>query len=360
MMDDETLRTGGIQMAYHRTEDFSRCVSNCEQLLRAACGAASEDRIVTLTASGTAGMEASVIALFSPGERVLVVNAGDFGQRFADICRIHALEVVEVRLEAGRQLTDSDLKPHEHGGFAGLLMNHHETSTGVLLDLAPAARFCRRHELPFVVDAVGSFLADPVSLAGDGIDALIFSSQKALALPPGLCFVALSRRAQLRAGARPRRSYYFDLNTYLSDLERGQTPFTPAIGLIRQLERRLMSLLEKGVAAHVDSVNALAVDFRERIRGLPLRPFAGSPSNAVTALEPTDGTSPAYYVGRLEQEFGLFVCPNGGQLRDRIFRVGHLGHLSRSDNLLLVAALREIASQPRGTRSGKPPRPTQP
>jgi aspartate aminotransferase-like enzyme len=140
-------------------------------------------------------------------------------------------------------------------------------------------------------------------------------------------------------------------------LERGQTPFTPAVGLVRQLERRLLSIMDEGVTRHVDSVNALAVDFRERIGGLPLRPFSESPSNAVTALEPTDGSSPAYYVSRLEEEFGLFVCPNGGNLRDRIFRVGHLGHLSRSDNLFLAAALREIACRPRGRRTGIPVQP---
>ena len=199
-----------------------------------------------------------------------------------------------------------------------------------------------------VVDAIGSFLADPLAMAELGIDALIFSSQKALALPPGLSFVVLNARAQLRAHQVPRRSYYFDFRRYLADLARGQTPFTPAIGLVCLLERRLERLVQRGVAQQIETIRARATDFRRKIAGLPLGLFSEAPSNAVTALAPLDGTSPDHYVGRLAHDHGIFVCPNGGPLGRRIFRVGHLGDLTPADNTRLAGALRELAPAERG------------
>lgn len=342
MLDAATRCDGGEQMIYHRTAEFSRCILHCEALLKQACGARPNDRAILLTGSGTAAMEAVVLNLFAPRRKVLVVNGGDFGHRFSEIAAVHGLSVVEIKLAPGERLTAEDLRPHRNGGFSGLLVNHHETSTGSLMDLALLSQFCRHQGLVFVVDAIGSFLADPLDMAALGIDALILSSQKALALPPGLSVALLSERAVDRIGIVPPRSYYFDFDRYLADLPRGQTPFTPAVGVIRQLERRLGQVLQTGVARQVAGVRALALDFREKIRGLPFRLFSDCPSNAVTALEPLDGVPPAHYVERLAEDFGIFVCPNGGALRDRIFRVGHLGELTPDDNTRLADALRSL------------------
>lgn len=342
MMDAATRCEGGGQMIYHRTEEFSRCILRCEALLKQACGARPNDRAILLTGSGTAAMEAVVLNLFAPRRKVLVVNGGDFGRRFSEIAAVHGLSVVEIKLAPGARLTAEDLRPHHNGGFSGLLVNHHETSTGGLMDLALLSQFCRHQGLIFVVDAIGSFLADPLDMGDLGIDALILSSQKALALPPGLSVAVLSERAVGRIGTVPPRSYYFDFDRYLADLPRGQTPFTPAVGVIRQLERRLSQVLQAGVTRQIAGVRALALDFREKIRGLPFRLFPECPSNAVTALEPLEGMPPSFYVNRLAEEFGIFVCPNGGPLRDRIFRVGHLGELTPEDNTRLADALRSL------------------
>ena len=343
MMDEITRHCGSAQMVYHRTPDFSRRILNCERLLKQACVADEETRVVMVTGSGTAAMEAAVVNLFAPGENVIVVNGGDFGARFADIARLHAINVTEARVEPGCQITGSILQPLARSGFAGMLVNHHETSTGTLFDLALIARFCREHGMLLVVDAIGSFLADPVSMSEFGIDAMICSSQKALALPPGMSFVALGARAQRRVQQIPPRSYYFDFRRYLADIERGQTPFTPAVGILCQLERRLELLVANGLGRHIDNIRERAADFRGKIRDLPLRLFSNAPSNAVTALAPLDGRAPAYYVGRLAREHQIFICPNGGALKERILRVGHLGNLSRADNTRLAGAFRDLA-----------------
>ncbi len=277
MLDAEVRGVGGRPMVYHRTDAFSRRIENCERLLKAACGARPEDRVIMLTASGTGAMEAAVTNLFAPGEKVLVVNSGDFGRRFLEICEGHGCRAIEIALAPGRQIRSSQLEAVDASGCAELLVNHHETSTGGLLDLGLISRFCREHGLLLVVDAIGSFLADPLSVAAAGIDALIVSSQKALALPPGMSFVVLSARAAERARQPRRRSYYFDFRKYLDDIVRGQTPFTPAVGLILQLERRLEQVAAAGPAAVIGGVARLALDFRRRIGGLPSARFPRMP-----------------------------------------------------------------------------------
>ncbi len=345
MMHDYTLHEGGRLIDYHRTTDFSSQMLQCERRLKRLCDAGPDDRIVMLTASGTAAMEAVVLNLFNPRERMVAVNSGEFGGRFVEIARLHGHELAEITLKPGRQIRPGDLEQCRTAGCVGFLLNHHETSTGSLLDLDLVSRFCRERGLLLVVDAIGSFLADPLSMTRQGIDALIFSTQKGLALPPGMSFVALSERAIQRVSAATPRSYYLDLRRHLTDMQRGQTPFTPAIGIVRQLEVRLDRILEHEPAAIVTATRRLAENFREQLGGLPLRIFPECPSNAVTALAPTDDRTPDYYVRILASDYDLCVCPNGGKLKDQIFRVGHLGDLTFAENARLVRALREIAAR---------------
>jgi aspartate aminotransferase-like enzyme len=345
MMHDYTLREGGQPIDYHRTAEFSRQMLHCEQMLKRLCDARPSDRVVLLTASGTAAMEAVVLNLFRPREQMAAVNSGEFGGRFVEIARLHGHELAEIALEPGRQIRGEDLARCRTEACTGFLLNHHETSTGSLLDLDLVSRFCRERGLLLVVDAIGSFLADPLSMTRHGIDALIFSTQKGLALPPGLSFVVLSERAVQRISAAAPRAYYLDLRRHLTDMQRGQTPFTPAIGLVRQLELRLERILEHEPSAIIDATRRLAEDFRAQLAGLPLRIFPECPSNAVTALAPTDDRPPDCYVRRLADDYGLCVCPNGGKLKDRIFRVGHLGDLTWADNARLVRALRDVATR---------------
>ncbi len=356
MLDEETLDGGREQMAYHRTAQFSARLLRCEEGLKAACGAESGARVIMLTASGTAAMEATLINLFDAHDKLIVVNSGDCGNRFVEICRLHGMVVREIRLEAGRALHEEDLARIDSAGCAGLVLNHHETSTGGLHDLELAGRFCRGRGLILVVDAIGSFLADTVRQAACGIDALIVSSHNGLALPPGMSFVVVSRLAAERARHVPSRSYYLNFARYLADGLRGQTPFTPAVGIIRQLESRLKRVLARGVDRIVADTAALATDFRSRVSGMPFRLLAERPSNAVTALQPLDGRGPLHYVRRLAEGHRLFVCANSGALQQRIFRVSHLGDLSTAHNAQLASALAGIcvsAARP-GSAARKP------
>lgn len=341
MMPDDVLRSGAEPLPYFRTDAFSRAVLNCEARLLRLLKAPAGYRTVVLTASGTAAMEAA-LGGFGEGDSLVVLNAGAFGERFAEICRFHRLPHEELKVAPGSPMPTQGLKPASP--VNAVVVCHHETTTGTVYDLDAWDAFCKANNALLVVDAISSFLADPIDLSSQCIDALILSSHKGLALPPGLSFVVLSPRMIRRIETGRARSYYLDLSRYLKDGVRGQTPFTPAIGVLRQLEKRLEALAKGGADAQVRRTALLASDFRKRIRGLPLDLFSSNPSNALTALVPRDGRSALWYVERLREDFGLYVCPNGGDLQDRVFRVGHLGDLTVRDNARLAAALKKLAA----------------
>lgn len=339
----ETLAIGGERTPYFRTEEFSEVMLESERLMLELAGAGAGSRVVFLTGSGTAGMEAAVLNVLCENDRALVVNGGSFGSRFCKICETHGIPYDELKLQVGRQVRATDLVAFEGKGYTALLVNKHETSTGVLYDMDLLATFCLRNKMLLLVDNISSFLADEFDMATQGVDVMIAGSQKALACAPGVSIVVLGARALARVGRNHPRTFYLDLKTALLDGTRGQTPFTPAVGTLRQIHTRLKGIAAAGGAtSEVSRTRALAEDFRERIRNLPLEVASESPSNAATPLHPSNGQSAYDIFEELKTHHGIWVCPNGGALREVLFRVGHMGNLTPKDNENLVEALTEV------------------
>ncbi len=342
-MADDILEIGSQQVRYFRNNAFMNKMLRIEQVFLEILKARSQSRLITLTASGTGAMEASIINCFNANEKMLIINGGSFGARFAEICKYHGQAYEEHTLEAGKSLNIEDLSTLDLKSFSCLLVNHHETSTGSLYNLDEITKFCKKNDLFLIVDAIGSFLADPIDLSTNDIDILIVSSHKGLALQPGLSFLVLNERAIKKIQQSAGRSYYFDLKRALLDGTRGQTPWTPALQIIDQLEVRLETILKDGVTATINKVKGLAEDFRFKLNSMPFKIFPENSSNAITALEPLDNRySPDDYVNRLLIEREIYVCPNGGELGRKIFRVGHLGDLSIEDNDFLIQSIKHI------------------
>jgi aspartate aminotransferase-like enzyme len=342
-MYPESLRIGGEQLPYFRTPEFSSIVKSCDETMRELAGASADSRTIFLTASGTGAMEAAVINTVGGSERALVIRGGSFGERFGEICRDNRIKFDAIDLEPGRSLPPEALERAHLSRYKALLVNAHETSTGLLYDIDRIGEACRKAGTMFIVDAISAFLCDPIHMEKMGIDLLITSSQKALALPPGLSLMVLGPRALDMVGNIRPRSHYFGLRKYLEDGERGQTPFTPAVGVILQLAERLESVRKEGAENLVRRSASLARHFRSSIAGLPFAIFPDRPSNALTALAPTDGVSAYEIYTKLKDGYGLVVTPNGGKLRDRVFRVGHMGNLDESKLDALAQALKEIS-----------------
>ena len=339
---EDVRNIGHEQVPYFRTEEFSKIMKENEELMLKFSKAPSNSRTIFITGSGTASMEAVVMNCFTEKDKVLVINGGSFGQRFSELCDIFQIPHDDIKLEVGKALKKEELYKYDNQGYTGLLVNVHETSTGVHYDIEMISDFCKKNNIFLVVDAISSFLADSFDMAALGVDVMITGSQKALACPPGISIIVLSPNAISRVENNKVRTMYFDLKSALKNGERGQTPFTPAGGILRQINVRLKEIENSGgVEAETKKIKELAEDFRNKIKGMPFEMVSESMSNAVTALHPTTASANDIFL-ILKDEYQIWVCPNGGNLKDIIFRVGHIGDLTKEDNSKLVDAFNDL------------------
>ena len=333
-MSEETLRIGAIQTPYFRNESFSEVLKQCEKDLLILANAPQGSRVVFLSASGTGAMEAAVMNLMGASNQAVVINGGTFGERFAQLCERYDKSWSEHRVHLNNLSNTDELK--EYAGDT-LLINAHETSVGILYDLDAIGTFCRNKGWLNIVDAISMFVTDPLDMIRQNIDALILSSHKGLALPPGLSMVVLSPRAIARL--QPVQSVYFDFNAYLSDGLRGQTPFTPPVTIILQLQARLAQIRHNGIYTEYAKARKNAEYFRGSISALPLKFYSDFMPNAMTTLSPIDDRSAYTIVEDLKKYYNIAVAPNGGELHNTVFRVAHMGAITIEYTDILINAL---------------------
>ena len=340
MSSEEVLKIGGEQTPYFRNDEFSSIMFENEELMKEFTYADKDSRVVFITGSGTAAMEATVMNVFNEEDKVLVVNGGGFGQRFVDLCQLHNIPHDEIKLEFGCDVTKEILDSYSGKGYTGFLVNICETSSGVYYNLDLISKFCKKNNIFLVVDAISSFLANPLNMTEQKIGAVITGSQKALACPPGISVIVLSKDALKRVENNKCRCMYFDLKDVLKNGERGQTPFTPAVGILLQINARLKEIKHSGgVEVEVKRIAILASDFRDKISDLPFEIKTESLSNSVTAVYCNNASE---IVDRLKFDYNIWINPNGGELADKMFRVGHIGNLTIEDNDVLIEAFHDL------------------
>ena len=343
MFDEvKAVRGNGESVPYFRTQEFSDMMLDTDRLLRKFAGTVESSRTIYLTASGTGAMEAAVLNCFTPKDRLLIIDGGTFGHRFAEICAMHDIPHDVISLAFGEVLEERHFEGHRDRGYTALLVNVDETSTGQLYDMELISNFCREKGMFLVVDAISSFLCDPFDMDSWGVDVMIASSQKGPCVSPGLSMVLLSERIlRERVMKSDYRSMYFGFKSYLENFKRGQTPFTPAVGVCVELHAALRRIESIGLSRHLGKIAEVAKDFRDRLQDLPVRIPAYPLSNAITPVifeEPI-----AYRVFELlKNRYGIYVNPTGGALHDTMFRVAHIGQTDVKDNCMLVEKIREV------------------
>ena len=342
MSNANILKIGGEQVPYFRNMDFSKLMLENEKLIKEFAGTTKYGRAAFMTCSGTGSMEASVINMFTPKDKVLIINGGSFGQRFVDICNIHNIPYTEIIPKFGYDITDEDLLKFKGKGYTGFLVNRNETSVGVLYNIQRISNFCKENNISLIVDSISSFLCDPLNMEELNVDILITGSQKALACPPGISIIILSEKAVNKIQKNNVQSLYFDLKDALKNGERGQTPFTPAVNILRQINFRLNEIKKAGGdAEEIKRIHIIATDFREKISNLPLKIVSHSLPNAVTSLSPQKSNAYEIFL-ELQNNYNIWICPNGGNLKNKVFRVGHIGDISINDNDTLINALKDL------------------
>ncbi len=340
--NEEIRAMGQEQVPYFRTTEFSNLMLENEQLVKKFAHASEDAKAVFLTASGTGAMEAAVFNTLTKEDKALIVNGGSFGQRFVDLCALYEIPYTEIKLAFGESLKKEHLAKYANQNYTAFLVNVHETSTGVRYDMDLIHDFCQANNLFLIADNISSFLADEFDMAKLGVDIMIASSQKALACPPGISLLILSPKALDRINNHNVQCLYLNLKLALDNATRGQTPFTPAVGILRQINKRLNQIdVAGGEATEIAKVRDLALYFRENIKDLPLENISESYSNAVTALKPQRENAYEIFT-KLKDEYHIWICPNGGEMKDKVFRVGHIGALTTADYDRLIAALKDL------------------
>lgn len=341
---DAVRAVGAEQVPYFRTAEFSATMLENEALVKKFAKASADSRVVFMTCSGSGGMETAVMNCLSKKDKALVVNGGSFGERFVELLTLHEIPFTEIKVEHGKALTSEHLAPYEGQGYTAFLLQKHETSTGVHFDIDLVSEFCRRNGLFLIVDTISTFLCDPFDMERLGAGVMITGSQKALACPPGIAVMVLAPDALKRIEENKCCCQYFDLKLALKNQERGQTPWTPAVGVLLQINVRLKEIeANGGEDAEIARCASLAKYFRDKIieYKLPFEIISESLSNAVTPLHPTTASAFEIFL-KLKDEYGIWICPNGGSMKDTVFRVGHIGYLTTEDYDKLIAAFVDL------------------
>lgn len=345
VMSSDTVRAiGAEQVPYFRTDEFSELMLENECLVKKFAYTTSDSRVVFMTCSGSGGMEAAIMNTLTKEDKALVINGGSFGERFVELLTLHNIPFTEIRLQHGKELKPKHLAPYEGKGYTAFLFQKHETSTGVHYDVNLVSDFCKRNGCFMIVDTISTFLADSFEMAALEAGVMITGSQKALACPPGIAVMVLAPSALERIKRSKCCCQYFDLKLALKNQDRGQTPWTPAVGVLRQINARLKEIdAAGGTESEIARTRNLAIYFRNKLKdyNLPFEIASESLSNALTPLHPT--TQSAYEIFlKLKNEYSIWVCPNGGSLKDYILRVGHIGALTIHDYDILIDAFEDL------------------
>lgn len=329
----------------HREPEFSALLAGVRRKLVRAFGVAGTHTAAIISGSGTAALEAAVLASVRPGRKLLVVDNGVYGARIAQIAALHRLSTVRMKCAMLEpiNLRRIEVALRRDAAIETVAVVHHETSTGVLNPVAAIATLARRFRKAVLVDAISSLGAEPVPLRL--IDLCVGSAGKCLHGYPGLSFVLVAKRLRPRLSAGPARSFYLDLRTTLAAQEAGEPPFTPAVPLIQAFDAALGELLRHGVSARIRDYRARAAFLRRGFDRLGLAPLAprALQGHTLTALRLPPGVSYAALHDAMKRA-GYVIYAGQSRFRGTMFRIAHMGALSRSDLRGLLRALQRAVS----------------
>jgi len=328
------------EVGHHRTPEFNTLFAEVLDGLKNVFQTAND--VIVLTSSGTGAMEAAVVNLVPRGGKAVVLNAGVFAKRWADIARAYGIEVVEHAVEWGRGVEAVDVRRllEQHPDAVAVFGTLMESSTGVVHDVKAIAAMVRSTPSVFVVDAISGAGAVECETDAWGIDVLVVGSQKALMLPPGLAFLAVSEKAWRQIERVQGRSFYFDLKLHRAKLHDGPTtPWTPAHTLVGALAETLSQIRAEGLETILARTRLLAEATRAGIAALGLELFAARPADGMTAVRVPAGVDCSAFLNRLENRFGIKLAGGQMQLKGKIFRIAHFGMIDELDILGTLSAI---------------------
>lgn len=335
-IDEQIMEIGAKPFMYMRTDEFSQINKESEQMLLQLFHC-SEGKTIIYTGSGTGAMGGIVENYVSTKGKALVIDGGSFGHRWWELCGYYGVTATRFEVPFAKDINYSLLDSTvESEKPAVLLCQHHETSTGELFNIKEIARICHKYGVSLVVDVISSFLAEPLSMDELGIDMCVCSSQKGLNIPPGLSLIVISKKLEDYPFAH--KGYYWDFGTNLSNLKRGQTPFSPATILYLQLHARLKQIMaEGGEDANIQRVRHSCEVFRGLCAKYGWAVPAELPSCAVTGFQTADKERRVFH--GLIEKYNTYIMPGSVP---GFYRVSHMGLSSDEDLRLLAERIHEF------------------
>jgi aspartate aminotransferase-like enzyme len=338
---------------HHRTAEFRALYTRVLAQLKDFFG--TKNDVLILSSSGTGAMEASVSNLTSPGDRVLVLTAGKFGERWTGIAKSFGCEVDVVSAPYGSTFTIDQVAAALKPETRAVYMQASETSTGVKHDVQGVAKLLKDNgsEALLVVDAITGLGTSNLDMDAWGVDALIGGSQKSFMIPPGLSFIALSDKAWDRMESSRNPRYYFDLRKERKNAKNGESAYTPAVALIAALGAALDYIaaqadgnLVEGRKKLVDNAETIAAMTRAAVVALGMKLFApDSPSAAATSVLPPAGIDSGVIVKELKSRFAAVITNGQGEMKGQIFRIAHLGFFDFMDTIAFIGALEQVVAK---------------
>lgn len=325
---------------HHRTAEFRAMFNEVQSMLQHVYQ--TKTTVYTITGSGTSAAEAGIVNTIAPGKKVLNVSNGKFAERWASVSKTYGAEVEELKIEYGQHVNAEQIAAKVKGAkYDALILVHSETSTGTVCDLESVSKALRQNspDTLLIVDGITSIGALPFTMDEWGVDVAITGSQKALMLPPGLGFVALSDRAWAAVDAnKARKTFYLDLAKYKKSIADGDTPFTPANTLIDALRVSLAMIKQETIEGVWKRTRLTAEAFRQGVTALGFELFSKQPADSVSAVRYPAGVTDKDFRGHLKNKHNIHIAGGQGSMEGQIFRVNHMGYSDAYDALSVVAA----------------------
>lgn len=338
----EAAAAAAKPIIHHRTEEFRAVLKGLYKDLKTIFGTAQD--VLILASSGTGAMEACVVNTLSAGDTVIVGITGKFGERYSKICSAYGMKVVEIVKEWGESVTVSEVEKAlaDNPGARAVFMTHSETSSGVMNPIKEIAAVVKKTDALFIVDSISALGGLEMRMDEWGVDVVVSGSQKALMIPPGLAFIALSGRAWAAYKKSTLPKFYFDVEKYKKTLDKsGETPFTIPVTLCLALEKSIAMMLGEGLENVYKRHNMLSRACKAGVAALGLEIFTkpGCGSDVETVFTIPEGIDGSKLVKRMLQRFGLMISGGQEPYKGKIARIAHMGYCTEHDMILVLAGL---------------------
>jgi len=333
----EVLNEMAKPIFHHRTPRFRQLLGEVHDGIRKILKTGND--VLTITGSGTAGMEAAIASLVPRDKKVLIANGGKFGERWVKVAGRYGLDVDEIELEWGTALQpDTVADKLASGGYGAVITVHSETSTATACDLAAIGKVVGRTDAILIADCITSAGALPLDTDAWGVDVVGIGSQKAMMLPPGLATLTVSEKAWKASEKVDSPCFYLDLKAYRKSAADNDTPYTPAVTLIRGMKVAVDMINEVGIDTITARTSVLARATRAAAEAMGMRVFSKQPSDSVTGLLYPEGVDDGFRK-LLQNKYGASIAGGQGQLKGRLCRISHMGFVDPLDTIGLIAAM---------------------